>query len=241
MITNDYQLHISFKKHSSSAFISPSYHYYLNIETFNTFKVMFDDGEFLQQMMNEHKMSPAMRLLLTAVNPKRMLELVDVKTIQAGMNTEQTILLSNHLNDFSVMKLGSLDNLNGNHLDAVSKYDPDLITRLSINISKIRIDTLERLYWNNKNWIVSQIHNISDQATLRSFLISHEEVVPKLTVEQVKNSVLTAKQYILLTKKFEKTSYSREVAEWLTDALSLDVVSGRTKYNTRVKNALGEI
>lgn len=91
---------------------------------------------------------------------------------------------------------------------------------------------------------VNDIDSFRNKTELRTLLTQHPEVLPHLTDDAMKSSVLTAKEWalFLMYKEFEKQSvrYSDEVNEWLEQEISVEVLMGESNSNP-LKKALDKV
>lgn len=92
--------------------------------------------------------------------------------------------------------------------------------------------------------VVSNLKNIRCTTELRFLLSQYPKLLKFITPEIAEDSVLNAKQWILLKKYSSsieniKSVYNKDFEEWLELQVSIDVLSGKTKATKQLAKAQG--
>lgn len=127
-------------------------------------------------------------------------------------------------------------------LNKMAAVRPSAFLKYNLDITKLKPNMVARIL-DSKNcdqFTVNAIAKITNKTDYRSLLIQFQDIIPKLTIEQLQAAPLDAKQLLLLRKNFNKgIDYQPEIIKALSDNFTLDVIIGKSTVSKHTKKVTG--
>ena len=125
------------------------------------------------------------------------------------------------------------------HMRVIAIQQPELFSQYNIQFTNLTGDAWVSLIDHDplyKQIFLQNISQLPTKSDLRYVLNNYPELIEKLTLSDFENSLLTAKQWILLLGR-KKITVSDEIKEWLDMAFNMEVMIGESTTTTYTKHA----
>jgi hypothetical protein len=138
-----------------------------------------------------------------------------------------------------------LDKLPSYAIDELVTKKPMLADIIDLPLHKLSHTGWQALMNHNRSYIFQVVRNLSsirNKSNLRKLIVSNVDIFPALTIDAMRESVISAKEWALLLKwpdlKGLSVKYDPDVTEWLDQEILTEILLGNAKTSKQLNTAL---
>jgi len=133
-------------------------------------------------------------------------------------------------------------------LDELVTKKPTLADILDLPLHKLSHTGWQALMNHNRSYrfqVVRNLSSIRNKSNLRKLIVANVDLFPALTIDAMRESVISAKEWALLLKwpdlKGMDVKYDPDVTEWLDQEILAEILMGNTKSSKQLNTALAAL